>query len=194
MLAFETRSQLSQWFYSDTRGSTNGGDATGVGKPITLYQQLFAQFASAQPDPVLREQMVLDFLRQIGRDPGEVLNGGVLNTGVSVQRRQDLRYTWTGRRTTFDLAGYSNATRLIDNPSGAPDGGETKLRGYSTTLTYRLTPAASLKLNGSKQVTEDNSLFTGNVLKSVTAGWTARHGLIGFCGSVSSGSSLGNGP
>lgn len=175
-LSFEHRMQRSVWSYTDARDVTGGSDPNGVGQPLTLYQVYFAQFASAQPDPALREQMVLDFLRALGRDPGEILRGGMLNSGVSLQRRQDLSFAWTGLRTSFNLQAFASSTRLIDNPGGVADGGDTRLNGCAATLSYRLTPLSSLTFSGSRQATEANAARGGNLLKSVTAGWTAQAG------------------
>ena len=169
-LSFEHRMQRSSWSYTDTRDSTSGGDANGVGSPITLYEQLFAQLASAQPDPILREQLVLDTLRALGRDPGEIVRGGLLNGGVSLQRRRDLSFAWLGQRTTFNLQAFASTTRLLDNPNGNPDDGGTQLSGFTSTISYKLTPRSTLNLNGSKQITKANLINGGNVLKSASIG------------------------
>lgn len=175
-LTFEHRMQRSSWSYSDTRDATNGSDPNGVGHPITLFQLLFAQRASTQPDPLLREQEVLDFLRAIGRDPNEILRGGTLNTAVSLQRRQDLSFAWLGLRTTFNVQAFASTSRLLDNPSGAPVDGPTRLHGYTASLSHRLTPVSSLTLTGGRQITDASATLSGNELKSVTLGWTTRPG------------------
>lgn len=178
-VSVEHRMQRSSLSYTDTRDSSNGAGANGangVGQPITLYELLYAQRASAQPDPVLREQEVLDFLRAIGRDPGEILRGGTLNSAVTLQRRQDLSFAWLGLRTTFNVQAFASQTRLLDNPNGAPDDGGPRLRGYTASLSYRLTPVSSLTLTGGRQITDANAINAGNELKSLTLGWSTQPG------------------
>jgi uncharacterized protein (PEP-CTERM system associated) len=175
-LTFEHRMQRSVWSYSDLRDATSGSDPNGVGRPVTLYQLFYAQFASAQPDPTLRDQMVLDFLRALGRDPGEVAQGGLLNQAVTVQRRQDLSFAWLGVRTTFNIQAFASSTRTLDGPAVAGDPGPTRLSGYNTSISYRLTPASSLTLNVSRQATAGNAISSGNVLESAMATWAAQPG------------------
>ncbi len=177
-VSVEHRMQRSSFSYTDTRDSSNSGanGPSGVGQPVTLYELLYAQRASAQPDPALREQEVLDFLRAIGRDPGEILRGGTLNSGVTLQRRQDLSFAWLGLRTTFNVQAFASSTRLLDSPNSTPDDGGTRLHGYTASLSHRLTPVSSLTLTGGRQITDANALNTGNELKSLTLGWTTQPG------------------
>jgi len=164
-VAFSHRMPRSIWTYSLTRDAT-GGSATS--RPVTLYQLLYEQAASQYPDPAVREQAVLDFLRTAGRDPNEIIGAGFVNSAISLQRRQDLSFAWLGLRTTFTVNAFTSDVRLLDSTASTdPAAGEAvRQHGYSATLTHRLTPVSSINFTGSRQMTFDTPTRAGNDLKS----------------------------
>ncbi|MBX3638413.1 MAG: TIGR03016 family PEP-CTERM system-associated outer membrane protein [Rubrivivax sp.] len=170
----EHRMRRSVVRYTDSRDSTSGADATGVGQPVTLYQLLFLQFASVQPDPALRDQLVRDFLRAIGRDPNELVAGGLLGSAVSLQQRRDLSWALLGVRTTLNLQAYNSTTRILDNPINSFNTDPVKLWGYSATVSHRLTPTSSVSLTGSRQIAKSSGARPGNDLKSMLLAWSGR--------------------
>lgn len=178
--AFEHRMPRSVWRYADTRDVTGGGDPNGVGRPVTLYELYFAQFASVQPDPVQREQLVLSFLRGINRNPNDTVNGGLLTTAVSLQRRQDLSVALLGLRTNLSLQAFSTESRVLDAGTGTGTGtagpaNETVTqRGYNGTVSYRLSPTSSLSLVGTQQKTLSTATRRGNDLKSASLNLTSQ--------------------
>lgn len=173
-VVFEHRMPRTVWRYADTRDTTGGGDPNGVGRPVTLYELYFAQFASVQPDPVQREQLVLSFLRGIGANPNDTVGGGLLSTAVSVQRRQDLSLALLGRRTNLSLQAFSTQSRVLDTRTAGPANEPVTQRGYSGTLSYRLSPTSSLSLNGAQQKTLSTATRRGNDLKSASLNLTSQ--------------------
>ncbi len=170
-LSFEHRMPRSVWRYAYVHDATSSADATGNGRPLTLFQLLFDQAASAQPDPALREQAVLDLIRALGRNPNEVIAGGFLTSVVSLQRRQDLSLTLLGLRSTFSLQAFSSSVSSLSPVPTAtdPNAGETVQQfGYTATISYRLTPVASVSLLGSRQKTMATLTRAGNDLKSAS--------------------------
>ena len=167
-VAFEHRMPRSVWRYADTRDATGGGDPNGVGRPLTLYDLYFAQFASVQPDPVQREQLVLAFLRGIGANPSDAVNGGLLTNAVTLQRRQDLSLALLGQRNFVNLQAFSTDSRTLDAAASGPTSEPVVLRGYTGTWSYRLSPTASLNLLGSQQKTLSTATRRGNDLKAVS--------------------------
>ncbi len=160
---------------SDARDATSGAGANGVGQPTSLYQLLFAQFASAYPDPLTRDQAVRDFLRQIGRSPDEIVSGGALSSGVTLQRRQDLSFALLGIRTTLNASAFSSQTEGLDLGTQQPGGG-TRQSGVNLGVSYRLTPTSALSLSGNLTRTDGNNAVRGNDLKSVSLGWSGQPG------------------
>ena len=173
-LVFEHRMQRTVWRYSDTRDATGGGDPNGVGRPVTLYELYFAQFASVQPDPVQREQLVLSFLRGIGANPNDTVGGGLLTNAVTLQRRQDLSLAWLGRRTNVNLQAFSTSSRVLDTPNAGPGSEPVVQRGYSGTVSYSLSPTSSMSMVGAQQKALSTATRRGNDLKSVSLSLSSR--------------------
>ncbi|MEO6664263.1 MAG: TIGR03016 family PEP-CTERM system-associated outer membrane protein, partial [Rubrivivax sp.] len=158
----------------DGIGTGSGGaSGVGVGQPISLYQLFFEQFASVQPDPVLREQLVLNFLRAQGLDPFAVVGGGFINNGITLQRREDLSYSLTGVRNTFSLQAFRSASQVLDrvgqsqSPNPAFGNGSVTQHGFTATLSHRLTPTASASISASQSRTASSGSQSGNDLRSV---------------------------
>ncbi len=173
-IAFEHRMPRTVWRYADTRDATGGGDPSGVGRPVTLYELFFAQFASVQPDPVQREQLVLAFLRGLGANPNDTVGGGQLTSAITLQRRQDLSLAWLGRRTNLNLQAFSTESRVLDTGTAAASGEPVVQRGYNGNLSYTLSPTSSVSLNGAQQKTLSTATRRGNDLKSVSLNLTSR--------------------
>ena len=173
-LAFEHRMPRTVWRYADTRDATGGGDPNGVGRPVTLYELYFAQFASVQPDPVQREQLVLSFLRGLGANPNDTVGGGLLTTAVSLQRRQDLSVALLGQRTNLSLQAFSTESRVLDTGAAGVVNEPVVQRGYNGTLSYRLSPASAISLTGTQQKTLSTATRRGNDLKSASLNLTSQ--------------------
>ena len=171
-IALEHRLRRAVFRYSSTRDASSGADATGVGQPVTLYQLYFAQFASMEPDPARRDQMVRDFLRAIGQDPNAVVAGGAVTSAVTLQRRDDVSMALVGQRTSFNLQAYTSSSQVIDNPTGAADSTEVRQRGLIASLSHRLTLLSTLNLTGSMQDTLATASQPGTNLKSLALGWS----------------------
>lgn len=175
----EYRTPQSVFSYSDTRNVNEGGiDPFNLGQPSTLYDLLYDQFAAVQPDPTLREQLVLDYLALIGRDPSETVYGGQLITGVTVERRQFLGWALTGRRNTLSLQAYRTESERIDvTPSASPGANEVVIEtGYSAAISHRLTPDTALSLLGARRMVDATATRSGTDEKSLALALTSRLG------------------
>jgi uncharacterized protein (PEP-CTERM system associated) len=177
-LGVEYRSPRTVWRYGDVRDIDNGSQLGGIGQPLTLFQLFFEQFASIQPDPALREVLVLQYLASIGRRPDEQLFSSVVNRGVSIQRRRDLSMAWTGQRTSFILQASSSDTRTLDGPNtglGLGAGGRLRNRGASASVSYRLTPSESISASVSL-ARSPGALFGGDEFKSAALSLSSQFG------------------
>jgi uncharacterized protein (PEP-CTERM system associated) len=168
------RMPRSIWTYSFSRDATDGADARGAAAPVTLYDLLFAQAASAYPDPAVRETVVRDFISASGQDPNQIVSTGFQSAAVSLQRRQDLSIVWLGRRTTVSVQGYtSSLSQIVLTSATDPVIGEAvRQHGYLGSLSYQLTPQASVVFAGSRQMTYATRSETGNDLKSASVALT----------------------
>lgn len=170
------RFPLSSIRFTSTRDINLGSNGNGLGQPQTLYQLFFTQFASLEPDPVLRDQLVRNFLAGQGLDPNAGVGGGFVNSGATVQQRQDLALSYSVRRLTLALQGFINRSRRFVDVATVPGGDDVNQRGYNSTLSYRLTPTASVSLNGSRLITKATPARAGTDLKSLAATWSDRLG------------------
>jgi uncharacterized protein (PEP-CTERM system associated) len=128
------------------RGDTNGA----------LYDLLFLQFSTVQPDPVAREQMVNAYLQTNGLSGNTVVNSGFLSSALSLQRRQDLSFALLGLRDTLTLIATRSQTRTLDALSQATGdlsaSPQLRQHGLSANYSHRLTPDYTLGVLASEQV------------------------------------------
>ena len=164
----EHRLASSSVQFSSSRDASNGSGSGGAGQRLTLYQVFFAQFASVQPDPVLRDLLVLDFLQTQNLDPNAVVSGGFLNSAVTVQERHQLTLSYAGLRMAGSVQAFASNSRVIDATAVTPSGRDTRQWGYLANASYRLTPTASLALTGSRLLTQPTATQSGTELKSLS--------------------------
>jgi uncharacterized protein (PEP-CTERM system associated) len=171
-LTISERLPLSSVVFTSTRDVVTNGSPTGVGQPITLYQLYFQLYASAVPDPVVREQFVLTVLQSLGLDPSSAATGGAVRSSATLSRRSDLAWTYGGRRLTVTVQGFSSTSdRVSADPSLAGDG-RVAQTGYTSTVAWRLTPTAALNVSGQRLMTQANATQAGTDLKSLGVNWT----------------------
>lgn len=168
------RMRRSTWTYTDTRGDSLGASGLVLGRPITLFALYFDLFAAQEPDPVRREALVLEYLRAIGQNPGSLVSVGFVTSSVTLQRRQDLAFGIEWQRTTLNLRAFRNQTRQLQEGPGAFPGQAVRQKGYTASLSRRLTPTTSLSLTGSRQITPSDGLQPGTGLKSASLSFSNR--------------------
>lgn len=164
--------------YGFSRDVSQAG--TGTTAALTRYEQLFA--ASTIDDPVQRDRAVRDQLDALGLDGAEIVLPGFQTSTLSVVRQQDLSYTWLGVRTTLVVQGFTTAVAGLTLVGDAEPirGDAIRQHGYSSSLSHRLTPLATIQLGGSRRMTYANASNPGNDLKSAFANWTQRVGVRTF--------------
>ena len=152
-LSFDHRTALTSWHLGKSRSlSTSGGDGA-VGGRGTAFDLLFAQFASAVPDPVARTEFVNVFLRSQGISPGAI--PGFLAASVLVQDLEEASVAFRGVRDVALLSWTrSRSVRLGVQPGVADDlsvSNQVNLQRLSVDLSHRLTPQSSAGLLLSRQ-------------------------------------------
>jgi uncharacterized protein (PEP-CTERM system associated) len=170
-IQLEHRFPSSSVRYTSIRDVNNAANGAGVGQPTSLYQLFYVQFASVQPDPTLRDQLVRDTLLSLHLDGNAVVAGGFVNGGTSLQRRDDLALTYVGRRSSLTLQAFSSDTRRIDTNTVGVDTTPVRQAGLNATVSYRLTPIANVNLSGSGLRTQGTATQAGNRLKSASLSW-----------------------
>ncbi len=165
-LSFEHRTPRTVWSYSDTQDIETGFGQPAAGQLGTAYDLFFTQFASVQPDPILRANLVDQFLRANGIAPTAQVFSGSLATAPTRQRRQDLSFAFVGIRDTATVAGSQTRGVRIDPLSTAVDdfanNNLVRQRGLSLSLAHRMTPVAALNLIASVDRTSGSDGFSGD--------------------------------
>ena len=166
------RSVLS---YTDSRSSTQS--TAGAGATLTVYDLYFAQFTSIEPDPVLRDLLVRNFLLAAGLNPNTRLPGGFVNSALTLQASRNLSFAIQGVRSSVVLSAFSTSTRRLDTLSGAQDDlsrvDVLNQAGWNLSWSHRLTPVSSLVFSASQQRTPSRGTVAGNGLKNVSVSWAS---------------------
>ena len=164
----EHRLASSSVQFSSSRDSSSGSDPGSAGQRATLYQVFFAQFASVQPNPVLRDLLVLDFLRAQNLDPNALVAGGFLNSAVTVQERHQLTLSYAGMRMAGSVQAFASNSRAIDVAAVTPANQDIRQWGFLANASYRLTPTSTTALTGSHLLTPSTATQGRTELRSVS--------------------------
>ena len=179
-LSFEHRTPRTIWRLADSRGvSTTPGQliSTSVGSVYDLY---FSQFASTEPDPIKRAQMVTDFLQTRGINPGAPVTAGYLTSAVLLQRRQDASFALLGVRDTVTFLASRSNSRRLDTLTGVADDllNSTSItqQGFSVSYAHRLTPQTALNAIASQQRTQGSATQPETSLRTLSLNVTSTVG------------------
>lgn len=183
-LSFQYRRAKSIWSYTDSRGINDPGSYDPLylnqGASVSNYDLFFALFAPLEPDPALREQLVLSFLQANGIDPNAPVPGGFLNSGQTVQRNQNLSVALQGQRTTFTLSAFATDTEPVETADittgDLANVGRVRQLGYTAGVSHRLTPTSSVGLTASLLRTLDEPSQAGNKERLLNLSWSGQIG------------------
>jgi uncharacterized protein (PEP-CTERM system associated) len=175
-LVLEHRLTSTSFTLNSVRDISGGLDGNNTAAPITQFQLLDRIFASVQPDPALREILVLDELRAKGLDPNATAPGGFFNPGVTVTERQDLTVAYSARRLTLSAQAYATKSRVIDAGAVTAPNEDVRQQGYTGSASYRLNPNTSVALTGSRLLTKATATLPGTELKSLSLSATTQLG------------------
>ncbi len=155
------RTPRTIWSLSNRQSLSTGQSNFGRGSPGSAYDLLFEQFATIEPDPVARAQLVNAFFQANGIDPNASLAPNYLPNNVVVQQAQQASVTWLGQRSTVILRIFQTQSESVLAASINPDdpftgGNVLKWRGVGATWSHRLTPLSSLTINARGQRTTES--------------------------------------
>jgi uncharacterized protein (PEP-CTERM system associated) len=174
--SFNFSHRMRRWLVSYSDVNDDSEVTTGGGSPLSTYDLFFNQFASIEPDPVLREVLVRNFLQSTGLDPNQQATAGFVTSAVTVTRNQNLSLAWRGRRNNAVLSAFATSSRRVDEISDAQDDFSQVARvdqqGVNFSLSHRLTPSAAIVMFGSYQRTPDQDGVQGNDLAELSLTWS----------------------
>jgi uncharacterized protein (PEP-CTERM system associated) len=160
-----------------------GRDLSSAANPsnstvVSAYELYFSQFASLEPDPVRRRNLVNSFLSANGISPSSTVGGGFLNSGISSEQRQELSLGWAGLRSSVTFFANRTDSRRLNSLS--PVSGDlatlsdVQQTAFSVNLAHRLTPISTLSLLLSEQKTRGDSGRQLTTLRQVNLGWSSK--------------------
>lgn len=156
--SFQHRTPKTVWTYRARQGVNEIGGLTSVSLG-TNFDLFFRQFESIEPDPVKREQLVIEFLRANGIPLDDQLTVGFLTTRIQLERSHDLSFAWLiGRRNSLTIsAGQSDTSDLIDflDADGFDTESFVRSRRLNGSFSHQLTPLASISFFAGRTVTDD---------------------------------------
>ena len=149
-VSLEHRTGRTVWKYTDSKDVVSTPSQVAQVGLGSIYDLLFSQFATVQPDPAARARLVNGFLQANNLSPDATVTRSFLTAALSVQRRQDLSLALLGQRSTVTLlASRSEGRRLDTLTSGTDDfssSAQLVQQGFSVNLAHRLTPDYSAAL------------------------------------------------
>ncbi|MDQ5926429.1 MAG: hypothetical protein QG554_1371 [Pseudomonadota bacterium] len=154
-LSFEHRAARTVVRLSDVRNVSTSPNANVNASLGTLYDLLDALFATLEPDPVKRAQLVQAELQSRGL-PGELMvSQSFLVSQATLQRQQQLSVLMTARRGTFTVTYARGHSRSLLNNLTLGDDFDATSQVHNETLSFlyahRLTPVTSANASYSLQ-------------------------------------------
>jgi uncharacterized protein (PEP-CTERM system associated) len=177
-IRFEHRTPRTVWTFVDGQDVNTTAGANGVNSPLSVFDLLYAQFASIAPDPAQRTALVNAYLQNSGLTGSTLVNGGFLTNAASIQRRQNLSLALIGLRTTWLLSTSRNDARAANetatNAGDLSNGRNLHSTGLGLNVSHRLTPLSALSADLSltkNSATVDNRTTR---LRSLSTTYTTR--------------------
>jgi uncharacterized protein (PEP-CTERM system associated) len=180
------RTPRTVWSISSFQGLSTGQATAGAfggqqASSGTVFDLLFAQFATVEPDPVLRTQLVNNFMKANNINPNSGSNTGYLPSQVTEELRQQASVAWLGKRSTVILNVYQTQAKALQpevlNPDDDFSGGNViRWRGFGVTGSNRLTPTSSLSLSLNQSQSGESVGTQSTTLRSVYAWWNSSVG------------------
>lgn len=178
--SFEHRTARTVWRFSDTKDVSATPSRTGITSLGSVYDLLYSQFASVEPNPTARARLVNAYLLANGISPNAVVISNFLTSAVSLQRRQDLSLALLGARDTVTfIASRSEGSRLDQVSIGVDDlstSSVVRQRGFIVNYAHRLTPNYSLGVIAAQQKNYGASSQQDTTLHSINVNVTGRVG------------------
>lgn len=177
-LIAETRTPQSALRLSDLKDIVIGRGFDDIGSQGSVYDLLFNQFASIEPDPDKRAQLVNQYLQRNGFNGNSPVSSSVFASSTTLRRDQRLSYSLIGKRNSVTLLLGQTKSRLLDN-TAAVEGdfaraNEIRQRQVGVTVAHSLTPNSTVNLTGLVQKVNGAGDSLGANLRTVSFGYTSR--------------------
>jgi uncharacterized protein (PEP-CTERM system associated) len=152
-VAFEHRTRLSVWTYTDNRTLTSLPAQLAVGRTSTAFNLLFDALVTRFPDPVARAQEVQRILLQTGIPADLAVAPLFLTSRATIQHARQASVGLLGVRNTLTITGALVDTEAADTSSQVVDDlsrfSEVRQRSLTGSWSLRVTPFSTLNLTAS---------------------------------------------
>ena len=179
-LTVDHRTGRTVWHYSNTTTVTQSPTQQGAMAMGTEYDLLYAQFATIQPDPVARAQLVNAYLQANGIAPGAPVTAGYLASTLVMQRQQLLSLALLGVRDTVTFigsqTGSSNLDALTTAVTDFSSASTITQQSLAMNFAHRLTPDYSLSVLVSQLATTGSLASQASTLHSVNVSVSGKLG------------------
>ena len=169
-LGIEYRTPLTVWQLTNSRSVTTSGNQLQAGSRGSVFDLFYAQFASIEPDPLRRIDLVNAFLRSNGIDPSAGVGPVLLTSAATIQDLLSVSVAYRMQRGSATLFVTRSKSRRADTLSNAVDdlanAGQVDQRTISLNLSHRLTPELSANLNLSTLTGEGTSAAQSNAQRT----------------------------
>jgi uncharacterized protein (PEP-CTERM system associated) len=190
LYSFDYRTPRTVWSVSSTQSLSTGQFNGGRGYSGSAFNLLFPAFASIEPDPVARAQLVYSFMDANGIDPNATLNTGYLPSQVTKERRNSASAAFLGIRSTVIFNVYQTLRQGVFVASLNPDedfanGNVIDWIGFGANWSHRMTPRSTLSVNVNHSQTSESvgtretSIWIGRVIWTYQLAQQARLSLVG---------------
>jgi uncharacterized protein (PEP-CTERM system associated) len=164
-VSFSHRTRLTVWRYAESKDVSvvpNQFSQVGLGN---IYDLLFSQLSTREPDPVLRAQEVNARLQSYGIPANTPVTAGFLSSRISLQRQRTLSAIIFGARSSFTVLAQESESEALTVANAATlddfaNASKIRQRGVSVSLSHRITPQATVQASGQLQRNEGQGLAT----------------------------------
>jgi uncharacterized protein (PEP-CTERM system associated) len=178
-LDFSHRTGRTAWKISDAQSISTTPGQSSLGSIGSVYDILFSQFATLEPNALARAQLVNAYLQINNLNPNTRVLTPFLSSAQTLNRQQELLFALLGVRSTLTFIASQTRSQRLDTLSSAVDDYSTQTQiqqqGLSINFSHRLRPDLSLSALGSWQkiggtnasVSDSTSLLSLNLSRSL---------------------------
>lgn len=179
-VTFEHRTPRTGWYLSDSKNVSKTAADQGTASLGSIYDLLFSQFSSIEPDPVKRARMVNSFLSNNGIDPATQIVGGYSTAGLTMQRSQSVTFALLGVRDTITFTAIRTQSQRLSDGSGIlgdfSNSQTINQNGVTLGYSHKVSPISVFNASLTQQLSSGDSSLFSTKLRSLNLNYSTRLG------------------
>ena len=177
-LTFEHRTPRTGWYFSDNKNISKTPVDQGSTNLGSIYDLLFSQFISIEPDPVKRARLVNSFLSSNGIDPTTQILGGYSTAGLNMLRSQTLTFALLGVRDTITFSAVRTESQRLNEGTDAfgdfSNSQRINQNGITVGYSHKVSPVAVLNASITQQTSSNDTGLFATKLRSFGLNYSTR--------------------